>query len=68
MRASKSGGEGWDWKWLLSQFEEMKFGSIQITIHDGKVVQVDRTEKFRSPQASAGQSLPTRRSINEQSR
>lgn len=27
--------------------QEMQFGSISIVIQDGKIVQADRTEKFR---------------------
>ena len=26
---------------------DIKYGNIQITIQDGKVVQIDKTEKFR---------------------
>ncbi len=27
--------------------KEIKYGKIELTIHDSKVVQVDKTEKFR---------------------
>lgn len=27
--------------------EEIRFGSIEITIHEGKVVQIERKEKLR---------------------
>ena len=30
-------------KWIL----EMQFGSISIVVQDGKIVQTDKTEKFR---------------------
>lgn len=30
-------------KWIL----EMRFGSISIVVQDGKIVQTDKTEKFR---------------------
>lgn len=30
-------------QWIL----EMQFGSISIVIQDGKIVQTDKTEKFR---------------------
>lgn len=29
--------------------ETIRFGGIQLTIHDGKVVQIDVTEKHRFP-------------------
>ncbi len=31
----------------------MRFGSIQLTIHDGRVTQVEATEKTRLPAESA---------------
>jgi hypothetical protein len=27
----------------------MRFGVIQIVVHEGRVVQIERTEKFRIP-------------------
>lgn len=33
----------------------LKFGSVEITVHNGQVVQIERKEKFRL-QASAGKS------------
>ena len=31
----------------------MRFGSIQLTIHEGRVTQVEATEKTRLPEESA---------------
>jgi hypothetical protein len=28
---------------------ELRFGTVEITIHDGRVVQIERTEKIRLP-------------------
>lgn len=32
---------------VLQALREIRFGSLQITIQDGRVVQIDRTEKQR---------------------
>jgi len=37
-----------DWLNLVAkQAGSLRFGTIQIIVHDSKVVQVERTEKFR---------------------
>ena len=37
-----------DWLNLVAkQAASLRFGTIQIVVHDSKVVQVERTEKFR---------------------
>ena len=32
---------------IVSAIKSIKYGYIQITIHDGNVVQIDKTEKIR---------------------
>jgi hypothetical protein len=32
---------------VLEAVRQVKFGNVQITIQDGRVVQIDRTEKLR---------------------
>jgi hypothetical protein len=37
-------------KWLTavrSQVESLKFGTVQITVHDSEVVQIERVERTR---------------------
>ena len=34
---------------LRQQVSSMRFGVIQIVVHEGRVVQIERTEKFRIP-------------------
>ncbi len=34
-------------KQILDALAELKFGSLQIIVQDGVVVQMERTEKFR---------------------
>ena len=37
-------------EWLTvvrSQVESLKFGTVQLTVHDSKVVQIERIEKTR---------------------
>ncbi|MBB3108401.1 hypothetical protein FHS18_000429 [Paenibacillus phyllosphaerae] len=47
-----------DQEWLdriASQVNGLEYGSVLITIHDGRVVQIDRTERKRFDAASARQ-------------
>ena len=32
---------------IKQALENLKFGSVEITVHDGKVVQIERKEKVR---------------------
>lgn len=32
---------------IMKAIREIRYGSVQITIHDSKVVQIDKTEKVR---------------------
>jgi hypothetical protein len=32
---------------IQDHIKGLKFGTVQITIHDGKIVQIDRTERSR---------------------
>ena len=32
---------------IVAQLEGMSFGSLVITVHDGRIVQLERTEKTR---------------------
>jgi len=34
---------------ILSALENLKYGTVLITIHDSRIVQIDRTEKHRYP-------------------
>jgi hypothetical protein len=46
-----AGSDGEAWIEVLNTYmQDIKFGVIQITVHDGKVVQVERTEKVRFQQ------------------
>ncbi|MGE7602125.1 DUF2292 domain-containing protein [Peribacillus sp. NPDC097675] len=36
-------------KHIISSLEELQYGSIIITVHDGEITQVDTTEKKRFP-------------------
>ena len=38
---------------LIRMLEGIRFGSIEITIHDNKVVQIERREKIRPDAAKA---------------
>ncbi len=32
---------------ILGALQDIRFGSIEVTVHDGRVVQIERKEKFR---------------------
>lgn len=34
---------------VLNALAELRYGSIEITVHDGRVVQIERREKIRPP-------------------
>ena len=37
-----------DWVGIVrNQVESMRFGVVQITVHESRVVQIDKTEKVR---------------------
>lgn len=47
-----------DQEWLeriASQVEGLEYGSVLITVHDGRVVQIDRTERKRYDAAASKQ-------------
>lgn len=39
---------------LTHAIESLRFGSVEITVHDGKVTQIERREKVRFGQDSSG--------------
>ncbi|MGA8942872.1 MAG: YezD family protein [Thermoactinomyces sp.] len=45
----KQGTEKEKYKIILKELESLKFGELQITVHEGKIVQVNRIEKHRFP-------------------
>jgi hypothetical protein len=38
---------------IVSILQGIRFGSIEIVIHDGRIVQIDKHEKFRIKSGSA---------------
>lgn len=50
-----------DQEWLeriATQVNGLEYGSVLITVHDGRVVQIDRTERKRFDAASNKQQQP----------
>jgi len=39
-------GEEW-WARIREAVESLRYGTVQIVVHDGRIVQIDRTERFR---------------------
>ncbi len=48
---SKEGAPGW-LEVVREQVASLKFGTVQITVHESRVVQVERHEKLRIDQGS----------------
>jgi hypothetical protein len=36
-------------QWLEPRLQTLRFGSVQLTVHDGRVTQIDLTERTRLP-------------------
>jgi hypothetical protein len=36
---------------ILRTVRDVKFGSVEITVHEGRIVQVERREKIRFPES-----------------
>jgi hypothetical protein len=49
--AIKTDGESWQ-EVVSRQVEGLKFGSVQITVHEGRVVQVETSVKIRFDKTS----------------
>lgn len=37
------------WRHIQDAVQSLKFGTVEITVHDSKVVQIERKEKLRFP-------------------
>jgi hypothetical protein len=48
-----------DWLELVrQQVSSLKFGTVQVTVHDGRVTQVERVEKVRLDRPASVQDIP----------
>lgn len=47
--ASRAGTDPAKWTLIRDALERLRFGSIQLTVHEGKLVQIDVTERTRLP-------------------
>jgi hypothetical protein len=43
----RSGGEASWLEMIRRQVNSLRFGVVQVVVHEGRVVQIDRTEKVR---------------------
>ncbi|MCC6699000.1 MAG: YezD family protein [Candidatus Hydrogenedentes bacterium] len=41
---------------ILEAIHSLKYGSVEVTVHDGRVVQIDRKERIRVQQPTAKES------------
>jgi len=51
-----------DQQWLeriVEQVSGLNYGSVTITVHDGRIVQIDRTERTRYDGPSQRQQVPS---------
>ena len=50
---SAAGPKAPDWLEIVrAKVEGLRFGVVQIVVHDGKVTQIERTEKTRLPDSA----------------
>lgn len=43
---------------ILGALQDIRFGSVEVVVHDGKVVQIERKEKFRPAGQAAEKGQP----------
>ena len=53
-----AGGREYDWQQIIEALRGLRFGTVNIIVQDGVIVQIDRTEKRRlkrpAPSADSG--------------
>ncbi len=49
---------------IADLLRDIKYGNIQITIQDGRVVQIDKTEKFRFNDQKSKSTIKTDKQIH----
>ncbi len=57
-----------DQQWLeriADQVSGLNYGSVTITVHDGRIVQIDRTERTRYDGPSQRQQVPSESKLRE---
>ena len=48
---------GWSEEWMAriqEAVEGLRYGTVQIVVHDGRIVQIERTERYRYEGSSGG--------------
>jgi hypothetical protein len=53
---------------ILSSVKGLEYGNVQIIVHDGKIVQIERTERKRFDSYSASQGRSRPEPLKQQSR
>ncbi len=43
---------------IVSLLEGLEYGTVQITVHDSEITQIDRLEKYRLPPQGKGRQQP----------
>jgi hypothetical protein len=59
--------ESWEYE-VLRAIRGLGYGSVEVTLHAGRVVQIERREKVRLDEAGRRQSEDRRRNGNESGR
>lgn len=57
-----------DWQQIQDALRGLRYGSVNIIVQDGVIVQVDRTEKRRLRQSGGGQTTNTHPAPTNQQR
>ncbi|MBI2513474.1 MAG: YezD family protein [Opitutae bacterium] len=48
-----------DWLRLVQEkVESLRYGVVQLVVHDGRVTQIERTEKTRLPSGAGAEAAP----------
>jgi len=58
----------WSEEWLTrikEAVEGLRYGTVQIVVHDGRIVQIDRTERYRY-ESSSGAGKPGSAAVKPQ--
>jgi hypothetical protein len=57
MRTHKTDNSDNDWLQIVRRhIEPLQYGSVEIVIHDSRIVQIDKTERWRMPKTPNAQS------------
>jgi hypothetical protein len=48
---------------IIKSLEAIRFGSVEITVHDGRITQIERSEKVRFQDITQKETKPTVKAV-----